>query len=271
MRLQNKVTIVTGGGSGIGRAIALRFAAEGAKIVVADINPDGAAKTVSLISDAGGQATAVTVDVSNAAQVKGMIQHTLDTYDSRIDVLVNNAAIAGGDDIMNMDEPTWDRDVEVVLKSVYLCCKAAFPTMMSQKKGAVVNIASVNGLSSFGHMAYSAGKAGVINLTKNLALNYGSYNIRINAVCPGTIKTPIWEEREKLDPQIFERLSRWYPLGRVGEPEDVASAALFLASDEAAWITGEALKVDGGLLAGSFRMSQELEARSPEQTGGTSD
>ena len=138
------------------------------------------------------------------------------------------------------------------------------PSMMKQRRGAIVNIASVNGLVAFGHAAYSAGKAGVVNLTKNMAVKYGRFNVRVNAICPATIRTPAWQSRVKADSQALRRLVRWYPLGRVGEPEDVAKATLFLASDDAAWITGETLIVDGGLLAGSYRMAQELAVRSQE-------
>jgi NAD(P)-dependent dehydrogenase (short-subunit alcohol dehydrogenase family) len=130
--------------------------------------------------------------------------------------------------------------------------------MIALGGGAIVNIASVNGLTGLGEEAYSAAKAGVINLTQNMALKYGRHGVRVNVICPGTIRTPIWEPILQKDPAVFERLARWYPLGRVGAPEDVAKAALFLASDDAAWITGATLVVDGGLMAGNFRMGQEL-------------
>jgi NAD(P)-dependent dehydrogenase (short-subunit alcohol dehydrogenase family) len=130
--------------------------------------------------------------------------------------------------------------------------------MLARRRGAILNIASVNGLTGIGEEAYSAAKAGMVNLTQNLAVRYGDQGIRVNCVAPGTIRTPIWGERVARDPQVFEKLAAWYPLGRVGEPEDVANAALFLCSDEAAWITGVTLPVDGGLLAGSYRMSRDL-------------
>jgi NAD(P)-dependent dehydrogenase (short-subunit alcohol dehydrogenase family) len=180
---------------------------------------------------------------------------------------VNNAALAEGEDLLEFDETVWDLNLDVTLKGVFLCSRAVLPAMIEQKGGAIVNIASVNGLAAFGHPAYSAAKAGVINLTKNMAVSYGGQGIRVNAICPGTIRTPIWQSRVEMDPQIFERLAKWYPLGRVGEPEDVAKAALFLASEDASWITGETLTVDGGLMAGSYRMSRELEANAPEQKG----
>jgi NAD(P)-dependent dehydrogenase (short-subunit alcohol dehydrogenase family) len=175
-----------------------------------------------------------------------------------VDVLVNNAAIADGDDVLEIDEATWDRDVAVVLKGVFLCSKAVLPSMIERRHGVILNIASVNGLSALGNEAYSAAKAGVINLTQGVAVRYGRHGIRCNAIAPGTIRTPIWQERIERDPAVFQRLVKWYPLGRVGEPDDVADAAMFMASDEASWITGVVLPVDGGLLAGNFRMTREL-------------
>lgn len=264
MRLIDKVALVTGAGSGIGRAIAGLFAREGARIAAVDWAEASAQETVARIGPAGGRAVAILADVSKPAEVEAAVAKTVEAY-GRIDILVNNAAIAEGDDILEFGEETWDRNLDVVLKSVFLCSRAVLPLMIEQKQGAIVNIASVNGLGAYGEPAYSAAKAGVINLTQTMAVTYGQHQVRVNAICPGSIKTPVWQSRLEIDPQIFERLAGWYPLGRVGEPEDVARAALFLASDDAAWITGANLVVDGGLTAGSYRMSQELMARSSEQ------
>ena len=257
MRFQDKVVIVTGGGSGIGRVMAQRFAGEGARVAVVDLLGDSADAVAAEISGAGGQAVAIRADVSSARDVDAMTVEV----SSRLgppDVLVNNAAIADGDDVLQIDEATWERDVAVVLKSVFLCSKAVLPSMIELQGGAIVNIASVNGLSALGNEAYSAAKAGVINLTQGIAVRYGAHGIRCNAIAPGTIRTPIWQERIDRDPVVFQRLVKWYPLGRVGEPDDVANAALFLASAEASWITGTVLRVDGGLLAGNVRMTREL-------------
>lgn len=262
MRLNNKIALVTGAGSGIGRAIAELFAQEGARVVVDDVYGERAQETVKRIQAAGGEALAVEADVSKREAVEAMVAQALDCY-GRVDILVNNAAVGTGDDILQIDEAGWDTGLAVVLKSVYLCCKAVLPGMIEQKSGAIVNIASVNGLTGLGEEAYSAAKAGVINLTQNMALKYGRFNVRANVICPGTIQTPIWEPQLAKDPQIFERLVPWYPLGRIGQPEDIAKAALFLASDESAWITGVTLPVDGGLMAGSYRMARELEAIAP--------
>lgn len=264
MRLNNKIAIVTGAGSGIGRAIAELFAQEGARVVVDDRYGERAQETVERIQAAGGEALAVEADVSKREAVEAMVARTLAGY-GRVDILVNNAAVGTGDDILQIDEAGWDTGLAVVLKSVYLCCKAVLPGLIDQKSGAIVNIASVNGLTGLGEEAYSAAKAGVINLTQNMALKYGRFNVRANVICPGTIQTPIWQPQLAKDPQIFERLVPWYPLGRIGQPEDIAKAALFLASDEAAWITGVTLPVDGGLMAGSYRMARELEAVAPEE------
>jgi NAD(P)-dependent dehydrogenase (short-subunit alcohol dehydrogenase family) len=257
MRFKDKVVIVTGAGSGIGRVMAHRFAAEGAKVAVVDWLGERADSVAAEISGAGGQAAAIHADVSSAREVDSMMAQV----ESRLGppgVLVNNAAIADGDDVLQIDDATWDRDVAVVLKSVFLCCKAVLPSMIERRGGSIVNIASVNGLSALGNEAYSAAKAGVMNLTQGIAVRYGAHGVRCNAIAPGTIRTPIWQERIDRDPVVFERLVKWYPLGRVGEPDDVANAAMFLASDEAGWITGTVLRVDGGLLAGSSRMTREL-------------
>lgn len=263
MRLKDKVALITGAGSGIGRAMAELFAQEGARVVVNDRYRARAEETVQRIEATGGVALAVEADVSQRQAVEAMVTLAQQTY-GRLDILVNNAAIGTGDDILNIAESEWDRGLAVVLKSVYLCCKAALPGMIAQKSGAIVNISSVNGLTGLGEEAYSAGKAGVINLTKNMALKYGQHNVRVNVICPGTIQTPIWKPQLAKDPNIFDKLTPWYPLGRVGQPEDIAKAALFLASDESAWITGVVLPVDGGLMAGSYRMAMELEAKAEE-------
>ena len=180
-------------------------------------------------------------------------------------MLVNNAAVCEGDNIVAMGEATWDGDVVGVLKSAFLCSKRVLPGMIERKDGVIVNIASVNGLAYFGNEAYSAAKAGMISLTKSMAVRFGRYGVRANAIAPGSIRTPIWQERVEKEPEVLNRLVKWYPLGRVGEPEDVARAALFLASDEAAWITGAVLPVDGGLLAGNDLMTRELLVESRDQ------
>jgi meso-butanediol dehydrogenase / (S,S)-butanediol dehydrogenase / diacetyl reductase len=249
-RLDGRTALVTGGGSGIGRAICRRFASEGATVVVADLVRERAEEVAAEI---GGRA--VPADVTVAADVERMAAEA-----GRVDVLVNNAGGGMADDLLEIDEDEWDADVERNLKSAYLCSKAVLPGMIEQGSGVIVNIVSVNGLAFFANEPYSAAKAGLISLTRSMATRYGRHGVRAVAIAPGTIRTPIWQERVDKEPAIFERLVRWYPLRRVGEPEDVAAAAAFLASDDAGWITGEVLRVDGGLLAGNERMARELVA-----------
>jgi NAD(P)-dependent dehydrogenase (short-subunit alcohol dehydrogenase family) len=256
-RLSGRTAVVTGGGRGIGRVIAHRFAAEGAAVVVADIAAERAEEVAQEIGAAGGSAIATHTDVTVAADVAAMRASAEDAFGG-VDVLVNNAAVDGGDDLLLIDEATWDRDITVCLKSVFLCSKELLPGMIERRRGVIVNIASVNGLAYFANEGYSAAKAGMISLTKSIAARYGRHGVRCVAIAPATIRTPIWQEKVDKEPEVFERLTRWYPLRRVGEPEDVASAALFLASDEASWITGTVVGVDGGLLAGNERMAREL-------------
>jgi meso-butanediol dehydrogenase/(S,S)-butanediol dehydrogenase/diacetyl reductase len=257
VRFANRVVVITGAGSGIGRVMAQRFAGEGAAVGVVDWKGDKADEVATEIGRGGGRAHAVRADVSQGAEVKSMVSEVTSKL-GPVDILVNNAAIADGDDVLKIDEPTWERDVSVVLKSVFLCSQAVLPSMIDRHGGVIVNITSVNGLSALGNEAYSAAKAGVINLTQGIAVRYGHHGIRCNAIAPGTIRTPIWQERIDRDPVVFQRLVKWYPLGRVGEPDDIANAAMFLASDDAGWITGTVLTVDGGLLAGNYRMTREL-------------
>jgi NAD(P)-dependent dehydrogenase (short-subunit alcohol dehydrogenase family) len=249
-RLQGRTALVTGGGSGIGRAISRRFAAEGASVVVADLVAE---RAEAVAAEIGGKA--VHADVTIAADVARMVEAA-----GAIDVLVNNAGGGHADGLLEIEEAEWDGDLAGNLKSAFLCSKAALPGMIERGSGVIVNIASVNGMAFFANEAYSAAKAGMINLTYSMAVRYGRHGIRVVAIAPGTIRSPLWQDRVDKEPAVFERLVRWYPLGRVGEPEDVANAAAFLASDDASWVSGEVLRVDGGLLAGNAQMARELMA-----------
>ncbi|MPZ12682.1 MAG: SDR family oxidoreductase, partial [Kiloniellaceae bacterium] len=197
------------------------------------------------------------MDVTDSDRVAAMVRE-IESSMGGADVLVTSAIRMPSDDLATMTAEAWDDDVRVALNGTYRCIRAVLPGMIEQGGGAIVNIASVNGLAFFGNEAYSAAKAGVMSLTRSIAVRYGREGIRANAVAPATVRTPVWDQRLKTDPDTFDKVATWYPAGRIGEPEDVAHAALFLASDEAAWITGVVLPVDGGLLAGNYRMTVDL-------------
>jgi NAD(P)-dependent dehydrogenase (short-subunit alcohol dehydrogenase family) len=248
-RLQGKVALVTGGASGIGRGIARRFAAEGAAVVIADVNAAGAEEACVEIRRDGGEALAVTADVTQGADCERMVTEAVGRF-GQLNVLVNNAGIGGGQALAEMDEEAWDRVLDVNLKGVFRVCKAAFPALVAAGGGSVVNIAS---LAAFvappGFGAYGASKAGVVQLTRVLATEGGRHQIRANALCPTWVWTPLVARHlaEAGDPVAVQaELASGIPLGRIATVEDVAAAALFFASDEAAFLTGVALPIDGG-------------------------
>ena len=247
-RLKDKVATITGGGSGIGRATCLLFAREGAKVVVADYIAEGGNETVRQISAAGGQAVFVQADVSKSADVQNMIGAAVRNY-GRVDIFFNNAGIEGpSTKLANLKEEDWDRVIAIDLTSVYLGMKYVIPEMIKQGGGVILSTASVAGLVGFqGSGAYAAAKAGVINLTRLAALEYADKNIRVNCICPGVIETPMVER--VLGGRPRERVVRSEPIGRLGRPEDIANAALFLASDESSFATGAPFIIDGGYVA----------------------
>lgn len=247
-RLKNKVAIITGAGSGIGRATAKIFAAEGAKVVVADYKPEGAQETVKMIVDAGGEAVFSQTDVSKTDQVQAMINLAVEKFGG-LDILFNNAGVAPMADLANTTEEIWQETIDVDLKGVFLGTKFAVPEMEKRGKGKIINTASIAGLVGFqGITAYCAAKGGVVNMTKELALDLASKKININAIAPGVIKTNMTADILK-DEKMAQGLMAQTPIGRLGEPEDIAWAALYLASDESDFVTGHTLVVDGGWIA----------------------
>ncbi len=245
--LENKVGIVTGAGQGIGRAIASRCAAEGASVVVADFNQEMGEQTVELIRAAGGEATFAFGDVSDEASVKAMIETVITTY-GRLDIACNSAALSrGSGPIHEYSREVFDQTLEMCLTNTWLCMKYEIPAMLANGGGAIVNISSNASLRGQAYnTAYAAAKSGVNLLTKSSAAEYGSQGIRINAVSPGVIRTPGVEKYFEEQPEMAEGLKRAAVMNRLGEPEEIAEAVVFLCSDRASFITGQLLSVDGG-------------------------
>jgi NAD(P)-dependent dehydrogenase (short-subunit alcohol dehydrogenase family) len=249
-RVQGKVVLVTGGASGIGRASALVFAREGAKVVVADVVVAGGEETVAMIKAAGGDAQFVKADVAKPAEVEALIAKVVAAY-GRLDCAFNNAGVEGAmTSTLDCTEENFDRTIAINLKGVWLCMRAEIAQMLKQGGGAIVNTASVAGLVGFqGLPAYVASKHGVVGLTKTAALEYAKSGIRINAVCPGVIQTPMLERLFQSGPQAGEAIAAMEPVGRLGKPEEIAEAAVWLCSDAASFVTGLPMAVDGGLIA----------------------
>ena len=251
MRLQNKVALITGGGSGIGRETALLFAQEGAAIVVVDVNDQGGAETVALVTGAGGQATYVHADVAKAADCANMVQVAEATYD-KLNVLFNNAGIMrhDDDDAVNTEESVWDLTMAVNLKGVYLGCKYGIPALRRAGGGSIINTASFVALlgAATPQLAYTASKGGVLAMTRELAVIHARENIRVNALCPGPLRTELLMSFLNT-PEKKQRRLVHVPMGRFGEAKEMAYAALYLASDESSYVTGTDFMVDGGLTA----------------------
>ena len=249
MRISDKVAIITGAASGIGRTTAILFAKEGGKVVVADKNEVGGNETVDLIRSDGGQAIFDYVNVTSATDIQGMVKTTINTY-GKLNILVNNAGIAIRLPVVDLSEEDWDRNIDVNLKSIYLSSKYAIPRMIENSGGSIVNIASIYGIVG-GRIraAYAASKGGVVNLTRSMALDYALHKIRVNCVCPGFVNTPLLKNILK-NKEEYQALADLHPMGRLGDMLEIALGVLYLASDESSFVTGIALPIDGGYTAG---------------------
>jgi NAD(P)-dependent dehydrogenase (short-subunit alcohol dehydrogenase family) len=259
MRYADKVVLITGAGRGIGRATALRLAGEDASVAILDRDEAAAQEAAGAVREAGATALALAADVTDQAALAAAVGEAENAL-GRIDVLVNNAARALKGNLEQTTPEDWRAEFDGTVHGAYLATRLVLPGMVARGMGAIVNVGSVNGLLTLGNPAYSAAKAALLSFTRALATEYGPKGIRANMVSPGTIRTgsPSWTKRLARDPQVFDKLARWYPVGRVGRPDDIAAAIAFLAADEAAFVNGANLVVDGGLTAGMAPMIEEL-------------
>ncbi len=249
MRLNGKVAIITGAASGIGKATAILFAEHGAKIVVADINEDGGKETVADIQDEGNDAIFVKTDVTVKSDTEQMVEQTIASY-GKLDILLNSAGIAMRLPVAELSEEDWHRCLDVNLTGVFLSSKAAIPAMQNNGCGSIINMSSIYGIVGADvRAAYVASKGAVTNLTRGMALDYASDNIRVNCICPGFVETPLVAGVVKT-PEEYQKLADKHPLRRLAKPEEIAYGALYLASEESSFVTGIALPIDGGYTAG---------------------
>ena len=256
MIFKGKVVAITGAAGGVGQSLCRYFIGQGAKIAAIDKSAGVEALVVEMNAPGGTFAHAV-ADISDPSDVT-LAFAALTAALGPVDILVNNAGGSDHATFAMTDPASWQQEINKNLNSAYYCAHAVIPGMQAKRAGVIIGIGSVNGLSALGDAAYSAGKAAMISLTRSLAQEYGRQGIRANIVLPGTVRTPLWAKRAAKDPKVLETLRRWYPLGRIVEPEDVANAVGFLASDAASAITGVALPVDCGLTSGNLVMTREL-------------
>ena len=247
-----KTIAITGAAGGIGQWLCRFFGEEGATIAALDYN-DKVQALPGMLAAQGIAAKAATTDIADADAVRRAFDDFGDVH-----ILINNAGISRHPTVAATDPAGWQADIAANLNGAFACTHAVLPQMVERRSGNIVNVGSVNGLSALGDPAYSAAKAGMISLTRSLAQEYGRYGIRANVVLPGTVRTPIWDERKAKDPNVLKALERWYPLGRIVEPEEVGRVIAFLASDLASAVTGAAIPVDCGLTAGNIVMAREL-------------
>lgn len=253
MRLKGRVAIITGGNSGIDRATALLFAREGAKVVVAGRNAARGKKVVDEITEHGGRAIFVKTDVSKSSDARAMVEKTIATF-GRVDILFNNAALSPVGTVLTTSEKEWREVIDTNINGTFLCTRYALPHMIKQKRGVIINTGSINSLMAMrDEAAYDASKGGVLMLTRATAMDFAKDNVRVNCICPGAIETPMLRDIPSKAPNPKEaeaELARKHTLGRIGDPEEVAKVALFLASDDSSFVTGSVVAVDGGMLGG---------------------
>lgn len=251
-----KTVLITGARGGIGQSMCRHFAERGGRIGALDINP-AVADFAAQLTDEGHDVVALTADTARTEQVEGAIAQLHKRFGT-IDILINNAGFSSAATLDLTTPENWHKDITGNLGGAYHCTRLALIDMKAGNGGNIINISSVNGLQALGDPAYSAAKSGLISFTKSIAMEYGKFGIRANVICPGTVRTPIWDLRIERNPEILSDLVKWYPLGRVADPIDITKAAAFLASDDAAAITGATLPVDCGLTAGNIVMTREL-------------
>lgn len=256
MDFETRTVVVTGGGGGIGARTAQRFHEAGAFVAVVDIDLDAAASVVEGLPNA----MALEADVSSPEQLENLVS-VVSARAGGIDVLINNAMSCSETPFLELTPAEVHRDVDVSLLGPLFASQQVIPGMIERGGGVILNVSSVNALAYFGNEAYSAAKAGLLNLTKSIAAQFGRYGIRCNAVAPGTVATDYWQKRMEIDPDTLRNAAQWYPLGRVGTPDDIADALLFLASDQAKWISGITMPLDGGLMTGNLAMTRAIVPR----------
>ena len=256
--LKGKTVVITGSGRSIGREMAIRIAAEGASVALLEINKENLEEVRSTIANSGGDVRAYEIDLASESQIIETISKVEKDF-GKIDCLINNAMVHEAEDLLNTSLEVWNRSVQITLTAVFLCIRQVLPAMIKRKNGNIINIGTVNAKAMIGSDSYSAAKAGVHALTRTVAVRYGVDGIRCNTIVPGTIATAAWQERVDRNPNVFDDLKPWYPLGRVGTPKDIADAAIFLISESSQWVSGSELVVDGGLLAGFAPMYRTVE------------
>jgi len=256
--LAGRTIVITGGGRSIGREMVTAAAAAKMKVAVMEVNQENLDRTISEIKKSGGDVTGYVVDLQVESQINEVIAKIEKDF-CKIEVFVNNAAFHDAEDLLGTSLEMWNKTFAINTAAPFLCIKAILPGMIARKSGSIINIGTVNSKMMIGSDSYTASKAALHALTRTVAVRYGKDNVRCNTIVPGTIATEVWQERIDRNPAVFENLKSWYPLGRVGKPSDITAAVLYLASDQAPWMTGTEFVVDGGLLAGFAPMYPVVE------------